>query len=196
MKNIRREVSRKVHFSQGYGVIYAGAYAEQQSSFRDLMTILILASLLVMLVQLVLFRDIRMTFIIILISIVGIGGAVITLFITKTPLNVGSYTGIIMIVGIIAENAVFTSQQFLTTYKETKNRDAAINFAISVRLRPNLMTALCAIIALTPLALGKGTGAQMHQPLAIAVIGGFICGLPLLLVVFPSLLRLSYRKHL
>jgi multidrug efflux pump subunit AcrB len=56
------------------------------------------------------------------------------------------------------------------------------------------MTALGAIIALSPLALGKGTGAQLHQPLAIAVIGGFIAALPLLLVVLPSLLRFRYRQ--
>ncbi len=55
------------------------------------------------------------------------------------------------------------------------------------------MTALGAIIALLPLALGIGTGAQLHQPLAIAVIGGFLIALPLLLIVLPSLLRWLYR---
>jgi multidrug efflux pump subunit AcrB len=195
MKEIRYEVGRKIQFTKGYGVIYAGAYAEQQSSFHDLLNILILASLLIILVLLVLFRDIRLTFIIILISVVSIGGAIIALYLTGTPLNVGSYTGMIMIVGIIAENAVFTSQQFLLTLKETNNCDQSINFAISVRLRPKLMTALSAIIALTPLALGRGTGAQMHQPLAVAVIGGFICGLPMLLIVFPSVLRVFYRNR-
>jgi len=55
------------------------------------------------------------------------------------------------------------------------------------------MTALGAIIALMPIALGIGTGAQLHQPLAIAVIGGFIIAMPLLLIVLPSLIRLLYR---
>ena len=57
------------------------------------------------------------------------------------------------------------------------------------------MTALGAIIALLPLALGIGTGAQLHQPLAIAVIGGFIVALPLLLIVLPTMLRLLYKNH-
>ena len=56
------------------------------------------------------------------------------------------------------------------------------------------MTALGAIIALMPIAMGIGTGAQLHQPLAIAVIGGFIVALPLLLIVLPSLIRLLYRN--
>jgi multidrug efflux pump subunit AcrB len=70
----------------------------------------------------------------------------------------------------------------------------AIIFSISTRLRPKLMTALGAIIALMPLALGIGAGAQLHQPLAIAVIGGFLVALPLLLIVLPSALRILYKK--
>jgi multidrug efflux pump subunit AcrB len=72
--------------------------------------------------------------------------------------------------------------------------DESLVYAISTRLRPKLMTALGAIIALLPLAAGIGTGAQMNQPLAIAVIGGFIIALPLLLIVFPTLLRIVYRE--
>src|SRR6202008_2463204 len=116
------------------------------------------------------------------------------LWLTHTPLNVGSYTGLIMIVGIIGENSIFTFLQFKESLHE-KNVDESIIYSISTRLRPKLMTALGAIIALMPLALGIGTGAQLHQPLAIAVIGGFIIALPLLLIVLPSMLRLLFRKE-
>jgi multidrug efflux pump subunit AcrB len=98
-----------------------------------------------------------------------------------------------MIVGIIGENAIFTFQQFMTN-KANGSVDESLIYAISTRLRPKLMTALGAIIALLPLALGIGTGAQMNQPLAIAVIGGFIIALPLLLIVFPTLLMIVYRE--
>jgi multidrug efflux pump subunit AcrB len=118
---------------------------------------------------------------------------VLALFITNTPLNVGSYTGLIMIVGIIGENCIFTIQQFLTVLKESTVNHALI-YSISARLRPKLMTASGAIVALIPLALGIGAGAQMHQSLAIAVIGGLIVALPLLLIVLPSLLKLVVRK--
>jgi multidrug efflux pump subunit AcrB len=99
-----------------------------------------------------------------------------------------------MIVGIIGENAIFTFLQFKESYQLTNNVDEAIIYSISTRLRPKLMTALGAIIALMPIALGIGTGAQLHQPLAIAVIGGFIIALPLLLMVLPSFIRMAYRK--
>jgi multidrug efflux pump subunit AcrB len=127
------------------------------------------------------------------VSVLGIAGSFLALFITNTPLNVGSYTGLIMIVGIIGENAIFTFLQFKETAME-KTVDEAIVYAISTRLRPKLMTALGAIIALMPLALGIGAGAQLHQPLAIAVIGGFLAALPLLLIVLPSMLRIIYPK--
>ncbi len=94
-----------------------------------------------------------------------------------------------MMVGIICENAIFTYLQYNDALN-TMDQEKAIIYAISTRLRPKLMTALGAIIALMPLALGIGTGAQLHQPLAIAVIGGFVVALPLLLVVLPSLLNL------
>jgi len=73
--------------------------------------------------------------------------------------------------------------------------DESLVYAISTRLRPKLMTALGAIIALLPLAIGIGTGAQMHQPLAISVIGGFVVALPLLLIIFPTILHLIYRHE-
>lgn len=124
----------------------------------------------------------------------GISGSYLALFLTGTALNVGSYTGLIMIVGIIGENSIFTFLQF----KENLHKqpvDESIEFAISTRLRPKLMTALGAIIALMPLALGIGAGAELHQPLAIAVIGGFLIALPLLLIVLPSVLRLLYKNR-
>ena len=99
-----------------------------------------------------------------------------------------------MIVGIIGENSIFTFLQFRENLRE-QSVDESIEYAISTRLRPKLMTALGAIIALMPLALGIGAGAEMHQPLAIAVIGGFVIALPLLLIVLPSILRLLYQNY-
>ena len=128
-----------------------------------------------------------------IIRALGTSGSILALYITQTPLNVGSYTGLIMIVGIIGENAIFTFQQF-SSKRATDGVEASLVYAISTRLRPKLMTALGAIIALLPLAIGIGAGAQMHQPLAIAVIGGFIIALPLLLIIYPSLLKLAYRQ--
>ena len=191
MKDIQSHIGKKIFLPQGYYIVYGGAYADQKKSFSELLMILSLACFLVFALILFLFRDFKAALIILFIAVLGVAGSLIALFITQTPLNVGSYTGLIMIVGIIGENAIFTFQQF-KTQRETKSVDDSLVFAISTRLRPKLMTALGAIIALTPLAIGIGAGAQMHQPLAIAVIGGFIVALPLLLIVLPSLIKKLY----
>ena len=195
MKDIKKQIKTNINLPQGYTISYGGSYAEQQKSFVELLQILITASLLVFIVILCLFKKIKVALLILLIALLGDVGSLFALYITHTPLNVGSYTGLIMIVGIIGENAIFTFQQFQDSLKN-KSVDDAIIFSISTRLRPKLMTAIGAIIALLPLSLGIGTGAQMHQPLAIAVIGGFILALPLLLIVFPSILRILYRNEM
>ncbi len=194
IKDIKSGVSRQVRLPKGYSIEYGGEYEQQQQSFSELLLILISSTTLVFGVILFLFKSIKAALAILLVAVLGIAGSYIALFITNTPLNVGSYTGIIMIVGIIGENSIFTFLQFRKSLPG-QSVDDSIVYAISTRLRPKLMTALGAIIALLPLALGIGTGAQLHQPLAIAVIGGFIIALPLLLIVLPSLLRLLYKNH-
>jgi len=203
MPAIQKSIAQKVSLPQGYHIEYGGDYAQQQQSFKELMMILISASLLVFGVILFLFKQFRIALLILVIAVLGTSGSLLALYITKTPLNVGSYTGLIMIVGIIGENAIFTFLQFKKRALEImgdhpanvrQDVNEAIVFSISTRLRPKLMTAIGAIIALMPLALGIGAGAQLHQPLAIAVIGGFIAALPLLLIVLPSMLRILYRS--
>ena len=194
IKDIQKSINDNIVLPQGYAIVYGGSYADQQQSFKELLIILISSSLLVFGVILFLFKDFSISMIILLISVLGISGSYMGLYFTGTALNVGSYTGLIMIVGIIGENAIFTFLQFRESLKLSNNVDEAIIYSISTRLRPKLMTALGAIIALLPIAMGIGTGAQLHQPLAIAVIGGFIIALPLLLIVLPSLIRLFYKN--
>ncbi|TKK67998.1 efflux RND transporter permease subunit [Ilyomonas limi] len=195
VQDIQQQVAAKVHLPPGYTIEYGGDYASQQQSFNELLLILISGALLVFGVILFLFKDYLIALAILLIATLGAAGSFLGLYITGTELNVGSYTGIIMIVGIVGENAIFTFLQFREQWLQTGNVTGAVIYSISTRLRPKLMTALGAIIALMPIALGIGTGAQMHQPLAIAVIGGFIVAMPLLLIVLPTFIRLIYKRN-
>lgn len=193
VNEIKARINSSVQLPQGYHIVYGGSYAQQQQSFHELLLILIASVLLVFSVILFLFRNVAVAALIVILAVLGIAGSYIALFLTDTPLNVGSYTGLIMIVGIIGENAIFTFLQFREALHLMSVKDAVV-FSISTRLRPKLMTALGAIIALMPLALGIGTGAQLHQPLAIAVIGGFLSALVLLLIVLPTFLLLLFKK--
>jgi CzcA family heavy metal efflux pump len=191
MKDIQKKM-KSISLPGSYQIVYGGSYAEQQNSFAELLKILIAGGLLVFTVVLFMFKKLKYSLIVLFISVLGIAGSAIALYLTHTPLNVGSYTGLIMIIGIIGENSIFTIQQYLSELKAGGGNP--LRRAVSARLRPNLMTALGAIVALSPLALGIGTGAQMHQPLAIAVIGGFIVALPLLLMVLPGFLKMIEKE--
>ena len=193
LKDIQKEIGKKLSLPPGYHIEYGGSYAQQQQAFTELLYILLAACILVFVVLLALFREFIVSFFIIFLAVLGVAGCLLALYLTNTPLNVGSYTGIIMIVGIVGENAIFTYQQYVQS-RLTMSVQQSIVFAISARLRPKLMTAFGAIVALLPLALGIGAGAQLHQPLAIAVIGGLLAALPLLLIVLPTFLRLIHRK--
>jgi multidrug efflux pump subunit AcrB len=187
VNELKTEFSKKIKLPPTYSIEYGGAYAQQQQSFKELMMILALATLFVFTVLMFLFKYWRIAILILFISLMGITGSLILLYVFNIPLNVSSYTGLIMIVGIVAENAIFTVFQYFTDLKE-HDKNFAVKNSIVLRLRPNLMTAISAILALMPLALGIGIGAQMQQALAIAVIGGFVVALPLLLIVLPSFL--------
>ena len=189
LSEIQTTLSKNLSLPPGYTIEYGGAYKEQQQAFKELLMILVSAILLVFIVILFLFRKIKIAFAIIVIAVLGVAGCLLSLFLTGTPLNVGSYTGIVMIVGIIGENAIFTYRQYQDTDSSLSHLEK-IEYSIATRLRPNLMTVFAAIVALAPLALGIGAGAQLHQPLAIAVIGGLVFALPLLLVVLPTILKI------
>ncbi len=194
INDLKNEFRQKIKLPPTYDIEYGGAYAQQQQSFKELMMILVLATLFVFTVLMFLFKRWRIAILILFISLMGISGSLILLYLFNIPLNVSSYTGLIMIVGIVAENAIFTVFQY---FKDVENHDknSAVKHAIALRLRPNLMTAISAILALLPLAIGIGIGAQMQQALAIAVIGGFLVGLPLLLIVLPTFLQILNFKN-
>lgn len=192
--DLQSALGSQLHLPSGYSISYGGAYSEQQQSFHELLMILSLAVLLVFAVLMFLFREWRISLAILFISVLGICGCLLALWLTDIPLNVSSYTGIIMVVGIIAENAIFTVWQYKMNRHTGGTVSEAVDYAIALRIRPKLMTAIGAVLALMPLALGFGLGAQMQQPLAVAVIGGFVVGLPLLLLVLPSMMLLIYKK--
>jgi Cu/Ag efflux pump CusA len=163
LTDIQSHLTKNISLPVGYAIEYGGAYKDQQKAFKELMMIVI--------------------------AVLGVAGSLLSLYLTGTPLNVGSYTGIIMIVGIIGENSIFTYRQYQESDASLSHLEK-IEYSIAARLRPKLMTAFAAIMALAPLALGIGAGAQLHQPLAIAVIGGLVFALPLLLIVLPTILKI------
>jgi CzcA family heavy metal efflux pump len=173
----------------GVRVEIAGQYANQQASFRALMIVLALAAVSVVAIMLIQFRSFLEPLLIVLAAPVSFVGAVSLLWITGTQLNVSSLMGLILLIGLIVKNGII-----LIDFTEHRMRhdgeplEVAIRHAARVRLRPILMTTLCTLAGLTPLALGLGAGSELQKPLAIAVIGGLALSTPVTLFLVPTLL--------
>src|SRR5678810_209845 len=155
-------------------VEYGGTYQEQQKSFRDLATVLLLAVVLIFLVLLFEFRSYTAPLAILSSAVLSTSGVFFALLITRTEFNVASFMGLIMVVGIVAKNGILLLDANQKYRAEGIEAEEAMIHAGRRRLRPIVMTALAAVAGMLPLALALGAGSQMLQPLAIAVIGGIL----------------------
>jgi len=191
MADVRSAVSG-LSAPPGVYVRYGGLYAEQQISFRGLMGVLAAAVALVFL--LVLFLSGRLIVPVAVLGVASLAGVavLIGLRLTGSELDISSLMGLTMIVGISSEAAIFYVTQWDECGRRLGAREALLD-AGRLRLRPILMTALAAMGALLPLALGIGEGSAMLQPLAIGIIAGLIATVPGVLLLLPALLSLAPR---
>ncbi len=190
MREIRQRVSREIQLGPGMRIDYGGLYEQQQQSFRGLFYVLLAGLLLVSVVVLFEFADWRAPIITTLCAMAGLAGVLGALLLTGQTLNISSYVGAIMMVGIVGENAIFVIHEAQLSLRDGNSVHDAWAEAARRRLRPVAMTILATAFALAPLALGFGQGSQLMQPLAIAVIGGFVLSGPIVLLLLPGLYRL------
>lgn len=173
----------------GVQIEIGGQYANQQDSFKALLTILLLAAVSVVTVMVVQFESFVEPLVVLLAAPVSFAGALALLLLTGTPLNVSSLMGLILLIGLVVKNGIILLD-FTRLVMRDEGRDLgdALRHAGRVRLRPILMTTLCTLFGLLPLALGIGAGSELQKPLALAVIGGLALSTPITLFVVPTLL--------
>ena len=173
----------------GVRVELGGQYASQRQAFRALLLVLGLAAASVIGVMVLQFQSFVEPLVILLAAPLSFVGALLLLLITGTALNVSSFMGLILLVGLIVKNGII-----LLDFTRHRMRadglalEQAIREAARIRLRPILMTTLCTLFGLLPLALGLGAGSELQRPLALAVIGGLALSTPITLYVVPTLL--------
>ncbi len=179
------------------GVSYrlGGLYESQQASFRSLVLVLSIAVLLVFGVLVAQFRRFLPALVILSAAPLSLVGAFALLLVTGTPLNVSSFMGIILLTGLIVKNGIILVDYVDLARDRGLSLEDALVEAGSIRLRPILMTTLCTLFGLLPLALGLGPGAEMQKPLAIAVIGGLTVSTAVTLVFVPTMLSVLYRRR-
>jgi multidrug efflux pump subunit AcrB len=186
IRGIQTQLAKDVKLPPGMTIEFGGLYQEQQSSFRELALALVLAVLLVFITLLIEFRSFAHPISIAMGAVLALSGVLLALFITGSTLNVVSLMGMIMIVGIVAKNGILMLDAVEEHLAEGEPLREALLRSGRRRFRPVLMTSLAAMLGMFPLALAIGAGAELLQPLAIAVIGGLTVALVLSLIVTPT----------
>lgn len=176
------------------GVIdYGGLYHQQVESFRNLLVVLLLGSALVFTVLLLEFRSFREPFAILCGSLLALTGTVGGLWLTGTTLNIVSFLGAIIGVGIVAKNGILMLDLVDQHLSSGASLEEALVRSGRRRLRPILMTSFSTILAMLPLAWGIGHGADMLRPLAIGIIGALCLSMAFSLLATPTVYCLIMR---
>jgi HAE1 family hydrophobic/amphiphilic exporter-1 len=178
----------------GVTAIVSGQSEEMRESFRSMQFALALAVFLVYLVMASQFESLIHPFVILFTIPLALVGAVLALFVTGTTVNIVAFIGVIMLAGIVVNNAIVLVDLINQLRAQGKERFDAIMEAGEARLRPILMTSLTTALGLLPMAMGFGEGAEVRTPMAVTVIGGLIVSTVLTLVVIPVVYSLLDRK--
>jgi multidrug efflux pump subunit AcrB len=201
MIEVKRLLAARGELPPGMYYELGGLYRQQQIAFRGLSIVLLTAFALVFALLLFLYESFRAALVVLAQPLLAICGVFIGLWITGTELDISSMMGMTMIVGIVTELSIFYFSE-LAEIQDQAARDGqhptlreSLLQAGHNRMRAILMSTIAAVLTLAPLALAIGRGAQMQQPLAIAIIAGMLVAVPLVLVAMPVLYHLMHRKR-
>jgi CzcA family heavy metal efflux pump len=194
VRDVRRALAAD-SWPVGYSYRIGGLFESQQASFRSMLLVLGIAAMLVLAVLVAQFRRFTPALVILSAAPLSLVGAFGLLLVTGTPLNVSSFMGLILLIGLVVKNGIILVDYAGIAAARGASPLEALVEAGAVRLRPILMTTLCTLFGLLPLALGLGSGAELQKPLAIAVIGGLSVSTLVTLVFVPTILAQLHRER-
>ncbi|WP_192022882.1 efflux RND transporter permease subunit [Shewanella sp. WPAGA9] len=190
-----QQILNQQQFPSSIQARFGGQNEEMEHSFDSLKIALVLAIFLVYLVMASQFESLLHPLLILIAVPMAVGGSVIGLFITGTHLSVVVFIGLIMLAGIVVNNAIVLVDRINQLRKEGHDKDEAISTAAKSRLRPIMMTTLTTTLGLLPMAIGLGDGSEIRAPMAITVIFGLSMSTMLTLLVIPALYGIFDKKH-
>lgn len=188
------EKFNELSLPSNYRVVFSGEQEEMKKSFRSLILAFSLAVLLVYMIMAAQFESLLHPFLILFTLPMGLTGAVWALFLTGQTLNVISIIGLVVLTGIVVNDAIVKIDYTNQLRKRGLNLREAVVEASRVRLKPILMTTVTTVFGLLPMSLGLGKGSELQQPLAISVIGGLILATFLTLILIPLAYEMVERK--
>jgi multidrug efflux pump subunit AcrB len=180
------KIAKAIDFPEGYGLSLGGASRDQAEIFSEMFTALILGIGVMYLVLVMQFGSFTAPMPVMMSLPLSLIGVVLALIVSGGTLNLMSFIGIIMLMGLVAKNAILLLDCARKEEAQGINREEALMHAGRVRLRPILMTTLALIAGMLPVAIGVGEGGEFYRPMAVAIIGGTITSTLLTLLVIPS----------
>ncbi len=186
---------RDLRLPEGYSLLFGGEFEEQRQAARDFVLAIVMAVLLVYMLMAAQFERLLDPLLVMASVPVALVGVVPALLLTGTTLNIQSVMGLVMLVGIVVNNAIVLVDAVNLLRRERGMAvAAAVVEAGRLRLRPILMTTTTTVLGLLPLALGIGAGAEIQAPLARVVIGGLGASTLVTLVLVPTLYVAASRR--
>ena len=180
------KLARAIDFPPGYGLELAGASRDQQEVFKEMGIALVMGVALMYLILVMQFASFTAPLAVMLSLPLSLIGVVLALLITGGTLNLMSFIGVIMLMGLVAKNAILLLDAARVLEAEGMDREEALMAAGRKRLRPILMTTFALVAGMMPVAIGVGEGGEFYRPMAVAIIGGTITSTFLTLLVIPS----------
>jgi multidrug efflux pump subunit AcrB len=200
MRDVKRLLARPGELPPGMYYELGGLYHQQQVAFRGLTIVLLTAFALVFTLLLFLYESFRAAIAVMLQPLLAICAVLIGLWVTGIELNISAMMGMTMIVGIVTELAIFFFSELAEAEASADGETRPLLRSMLLqagrnRMRAILMSAIAMVLTLLPLALALGRGAQMQQPLAVAIISGMLAAPPLVLVVMPTIYAVLMRDR-
>ena len=174
-----------------YALVFGGQWETIEETNRELTTVILLAVFLVFVVLAVQYERLSNPLVIIAATPLALVGVTGLLWLTSTPVSAPVWLGMILLVGVVVNNAILLVEYIERGRRAGRPLAEAVVEAGGVRLRPILMTTLTTVAGMTPLAVGMGAGADMMQPLALAVVGGLLTAMFLTLFLVPCLYMIA-----
>ena len=181
-----KDLAKGIDFPAGYGLELGGASRDQQEVFSEMGTALVMGIALMYFVLVMQFGSFTAPLPVMISLPLSLIGVVLALLITRGTLNLMSFIGIIMLMGLVAKNAILLLDCARKEEAQGVPREEALMHAGRVRLRPILMTTFALIAGMLPVAIGIGEGGEFYRPMAVAIIGGTITSTLLTLLVVPT----------
>lgn len=190
MLEAQKTIEEQIVLPPGYTVDYGGQFELMSESFDDLFVALLMAIVLVYMVLAAQYESLLHPFVIMFTLPVTVIGVILALVLTGSTFNIVTFIGIIMLVGIVVNNAIVLVDYINQLRRRGMEREEAILTAGPIRLRPILMTSLTTILAMVPMAVSAGEGAELQASMAVAVIGGLTSSTFLTLFFVPVIYSL------